>query len=134
VSRGLSVAFAANSFLTFMAFILLVAVPDALPNSVGVQSGPGSYFMGYLSGAAQWGLAAMTFFGRSLTDRAALRVIALSCIVFHVCSAAVLISTFGTGGSDFALGLWANVAVRLTISGLCAYFGLYKLSAREPSV
>jgi hypothetical protein len=130
MNRGLAIAFAINTFLTFMAFILLVLVPDLLPGAVGVHVDPSGHFLGYLSGAAQWGLSAMTFFGRKVTDVHALRVMSLACVVFHVSSAAVLIATFATGGSDFALGLFANVTVRLTISGMCAYFGLYLSPAR----
>jgi hypothetical protein len=129
MNRGLYVAFGINTFLTFMAFILLVLVPDLLPGAVGVHVDRSGYFLGYMLGAAEWGLAALTFFGRKLTDPQALRVICLACIVFHVSSVAVIIVTLATGGSDSPVGVAANTTVRLTISGMCAYFGLYRLSS-----
>ncbi|SFH65814.1 hypothetical protein [Bradyrhizobium sp. Gha] len=135
MNRGLRLAFDINTFLTFMAFILLVLRPTLLPAAVGVHVDKSGYFMGYMLGAAEWGLAAMTFFGRKLTDVAALRVISIACIVFHVSSAAVMVSTFFNGGSDFALGLWVNVLIpRGGISLLCAYFGLFKTSASYGTV
>jgi hypothetical protein len=128
MNRGLKLAFDINTFLTFMAFILLVAKPTLLPAAVGVHVDSTGYFNGYMLGAAEWGLATITLLGRRLTDAQALRAISTACIVFHMSSAAVMISTFATGGSDFPLGLWANVLVpRLGITVMCAYFGLYKL-------
>jgi hypothetical protein len=129
MNRGLSIAFGVNTFLTFMAFILLVVKPPLLGEAVGWHIDSSAHYYGYMLGAAEWGLAALTFFGRKLTDPQALRVICLAVIVFHVSSACVLMYTFFAGGSDFAPGLWTNVIVpRFGISALCAYFGLYKLS------
>jgi hypothetical protein len=91
MNRGLRLAFDINTFLTFMAFVLLVVKPTLLPAAVGVHPDSTGYFN----------------------------------IVFHVSSAAVMVTTFATGGSDFPLGLWVNVLVpRLGISVMCAYFGL----------
>lgn len=131
MNRGLRIAFGLNTFLTFMAFVLLVAKPPLLGAAVGWHVGADGYYYGYMLGAAEWGLAAITFFGRKLTDPHALRVICISLIVFHLSSAAVLLYTYAAGGSTFAAGLFTNVLVpRLGISALCGYFGLYKLSAR----
>ena len=128
MNRGLRFAFDANTALTFVAFALLVVRPKMLPDGVGVYVDPSGYFLGYMLGAAESGLATMTFLGRRITDRQALRAISLACIVFHLCSAAVLIVTFANGGSDFPLGLWANVVIpRFGIAALCAYFGLHRL-------
>lgn len=114
--------------LTFFAFVVLVLRPELLANGVGVEIDRSAYFMGYMLGAAEWGLAAMTFFGRWLSDAQALRAISAACIVFHMTTAAVLIATFFSGGSSSPLGLWANVFVpRFGISAACAYFGLYGL-------
>lgn len=135
MNRGLYIAFLVNTFLTFMAFVLLVVKPTLLADAVGVHVDANGYFEGYMLGAAEWGLAAMTFFGRKLTDRKALRAISLACIVFHLSSGAVMVYTFFAAGSDFALGLWANVLVpRCGISVLCAYFGVYKLSDTRQKV
>jgi hypothetical protein len=132
MNHGLKIAFDINTFLTFMAFVLLVIKPTLLPGGVGVHVDSSGYFDGYMLGAAEWGLAAMTFFGRKLTDVAALRVISIACIIYHLSSATVMIYTFFSGGSDFALGLWANVLIpRLGLSVMFAYFGLYKTSARK---
>jgi len=127
MNRGLKLAFDVNTFLTFVAFILLVAKPTLLPEAVGVHVDPTGYFTGYMLGAAEWGLAAMSLFGRRLTNIQAIRVICIALIVFHMSSAAVLVATFVTGGSDNPLGLWTNVLLpRTGISVLCAYFGFYK--------
>jgi hypothetical protein len=127
MNRGLKIAFDVNTFLTFMAFILLVIKPALLPAAVGVHVDPTGYFEGYMLGAAEWGLATMTLLGRRLTDISAIRVISIACIVFHMSSAVVMIITFITHKNDFGVGLWTNVLVpRVGISLMCAYFGLYK--------
>lgn len=127
MNRGLKIAFDINTFLTFMAFILLVAKPTLLPGAVGVHVDTTGYFDGYMLGAAEWGLATMTLLGRRLSDIKAIRAVSAACIVFHLSSAFVMIATFITHGSDFAPGLWTNVLVpRFGISIMCVYFGLYK--------
>jgi hypothetical protein len=61
--RGLRVAFDVNTFLTFMAFVLLVLKPSLLPEAVGWHVDSTGYFNGYMLGAAEWGLATMTLLG-----------------------------------------------------------------------
>lgn len=130
MNRGLSMAFGLNTFLTFMAFVLLVVKPPLLGEAVGWHIDASAQYYGYMLGAAEWGLAALSFFGRKLQEPQALRVICIALIVFHVSSACVLMYTYFVGGSDFAPGLWTNVLVpRFGISAMCGYFGLYRLSA-----
>ena len=127
MNRGLKLTFDINTFLTFMAFVLLMVNPSLLPNGVGIHVDATSYFNGYMLGAAEWGIAAITLLGRKLTDVAGIRSIAFGLIVFHVASAAVMAHAFFAGQSHDAIGLWSNVLIpRLGITVGCAYFGLYK--------
>ena len=130
MNRGLKLTFDINTFLTFMAFVLFMISPAALPNGVGIHVDSTSYFNGYMLGASEWGIAAITLLGRRLTDVAAIRAIAWGLIVFHVASAMVMMHAFFTGQSHDVVGLWSNVLIpRLGITVSCIYFGLYKTRA-----
>ena len=127
MNRGLKLTFDINTFLTFMAFVLFIVDPTLLPSGVGINADSTSYFTGYMLGAAEWGLAAMTLLGRRLTDVAAIRTITWGVIVFHATSAAVMVDAFFMGQSHNPVGLWSNVLIpRLGIIVGCVYFGLYK--------
>jgi hypothetical protein len=67
--------------------------------------------MGYMLGASEWGLATVSFFARRLTDVAALRVICLGNVVFHLASAAAQLYVLTSVGSSQPLGIWANITL-----------------------
>ena len=135
MNRGLKLTFDINTFLTFMAFVLFMINPTLLPKGVGIHVDSTSYFNGYMLGASEWGIAAMTLLGRRLTDVAAIRTITWGLIVFHAASAAVMLHAFFTGQSHDAVGLWSNVLIpRLGIIVSCIYFGLYKTRSTRPAI
>lgn len=127
MNRNLKITFGINTFLTLMAFVLFIVSPRLLPDGVGVAVNSSEYFLGYMLGAAELGLATMTLLGIRLTNLQAVRVIAASVIVFHLASAGVLMQVYFAGQSSNPMGLWANVLIpRFGIAIACVYFAFYK--------
>lgn len=112
-----------NAIFTFAAGVVLIVAPGLIPSAVGLELDPGEYLMSYLLAGTELSLAALCFYGRTLTDAAALRVIALACFVFHASSGVLEIYAFTQGVSA---AVWANVAVRALFAILFVYYGFSK--------
>ncbi|HZH04565.1 MAG TPA: hypothetical protein VEY30_12340 [Myxococcaceae bacterium] len=110
-----------HAVVTFAAGIVLVVAPELIPSSVNIQLDPGAYLVCYLLAGCEFGVAALSFGARRLTDPAALRLISRSFIVMHASTALVEVYAYVRGG--LSVGLWANVALRVAVCAVFARFG-----------
>ncbi|RUL66265.1 hypothetical protein EKH79_06185 [Dyella dinghuensis] len=109
-----------HGLATLAAVVGLTVSPAAIPAVAGIHLDPGSYLMAYLLAGAEFGLSFLSFGGCRLTDARGLRLIAYSCIVFHGTSA--LLEAYVAYGQRENTVLWINIAVRIVIIALFAFF------------
>jgi hypothetical protein len=112
-----------NAFFTFAAGIVLIIAPGLIPGAVGIHLDPGAYLVCYLLGASELSLAALCYYGRALKGGEAMKVVIVTCMVFHISSGMVEIYAFARGAS---IAVLANVLVRVIFSLLFWYYGFYK--------
>lgn len=112
-----------HAIITFVAGVVLIVAPTVIPDTLGIQVQPSAYLLCYLLGAAEIALAFLSFMARSLRDGSALRLVALTFIVFHLATGAVEVLAFAQGVDA---KIWGNIALRLLISLLFFYQGIYK--------
>lgn len=112
-----------HGIVTLAAGIVLVVAPGMIPGAVGVEVDPSAYLVSYLLGAAEMAIAVLSFGAARLTDSHALRLVSVVFIVFHLLTAAVEVLAFAQGVSAT---VWGNVAVRVVVAGLFAYYGIHR--------
>jgi hypothetical protein len=112
-----------HAAVTFAAGVVLIAAPALIPKTVGIEIGPEQFLLSYFLGAAELGLAYLSFYARKINDRHALRIIVSSFIVFHLATGIVEIYALAQGVSP---NLIANIALRIIVSVLFFYYGFYK--------
>lgn len=117
--RGLRVLLFVHGLITAAAGVVLVVMPGLIPRVVGIHLDSGADLVAYLLAAAEIGFAVLSFGGNVLTDARALRLIAWSCIAFHVVSGVLETYAYFQGVSPTIL---ANVVARVVI--VCLFFVL----------
>ena len=124
---NLVLLFRVNALAMLAAGIALFAAPGFMAGVIGIRVQPEAYFLAYLLGASELGFAVLCAFGTRLKDAEALHGLCVACIVFHAASgiAGVLAAAQGVSG----VVLW-NVAVRVVMVGLFAYFGFSRTPVR----
>lgn len=110
-----------HALLTLAAGLVLIVAPGAIPGFVGIQVTPGANLLGYLLGAAEVSLAVLSYFGRQLSDRPALRLVCLTFMSFHSLTALVEVYAFTQGVSG---RIWANVLLRVVVTALFTHYWL----------
>jgi hypothetical protein len=118
-----------HGVVTLAAGVVLIAVPGAIPGAVGIDVPTTADLVPYMLGAAEIAIAVLSFGASRLHDRPALQLVSITIIVFHLATAAVEALAFAQGGPR--AGVWANVAVRVAVVALFAYYGLRKASRSE---
>jgi hypothetical protein len=121
-NRGFSNLCLAHAVIAAAAGLVLVTNPPLIPGIVGIRIEKGAYVLLYLLAGAQFGIAALSYLGRNIRDHAAMRAVAVSCIVFHGSSALLELYALPLPGNRV---IWANVVVRAVICFLFAYYGLW---------
>ena len=104
----------AHAAITGVAGLVLAVRPDAIPASVGIHLAREGYLLSYLLAAAEFGFAALSWFGAWMTDPHSLRATMLSCVVFHGSSAVLEAIAWR---SHPVPALLANILARLIIVG-----------------
>jgi hypothetical protein len=117
----LRILFGIHAILTFAAGVVLVVAPSAIPGMVGIHIEPGAYLLCYLLAAAEFGVSALSWGARSVTDVRALRVIVIAFIVLHSASGLLEIYAFACG---LTRAIWGNIALRVIAVALFTYYGL----------
>ncbi len=82
---------------------------------------PQAYLLCYLLAAMEFAIAVLSWGARAIADIRALRLIVLTFIVLHAASALLEITAAAGGPSD---AIWVNVALRVLMAALFAYYGL----------
>jgi hypothetical protein len=113
--RGLRILLVAHGVVTMAAGIVLAVAPGLIPGMVGVHLEPNAYVLAYLLAGAEFGLAVLSFGGSRVTDSRAIRLIVLSCIVFHGSSGALELYAYAQGAGVVIL---TNALARVVIVGL----------------
>ena len=116
----LRLLFTIHAILTFAAGIVLVAAPGAIPGMIGIHVEPKAYLLCYLLAAMEFGVAALSWGARTITDAKALRIIVMSCIVL---TASGLLGVYAFAGGVSGV-IWGNVALRALVVALFARYGL----------
>lgn len=101
--------------ITALAGFVLVVWPAAIPATVGIHLPREAYLLSYLLAAAEFGFAALSWFGAHLTDPRSVRATMLACIVFHGTSAVLEAIAWR---SHPVAALVANILARLIIVGV----------------
>lgn len=108
--------------ITLAAGLTLIAAPSVIPAAVGIAIQPEQYLLCYLLGASEISMAVLSLLGATLHEFKALRAVTLTIITFHISTAAVEIYAYAGGLSS---AIWLNVAARVFVAALFAYFGLF---------
>lgn len=122
MNPALRLLLAVNAVATAAAGIVLFVWPAAIPATVGIVLPPDAYFVAWLLGSAELGLAALCGFALRATQPAALRLVCWTMLVTHATAAAADAMALAQGLAPVAIGI--NLAVRLLMVALFWRFGL----------
>ncbi|MBX3195426.1 MAG: hypothetical protein KF727_10085 [Microbacteriaceae bacterium] len=119
------VLFVVHGVVTAAAGVVLIVAPGLIPGAVGIDLSADAALVPYLLGGMELGAAVLSIGATRLTDRPAIRLIALSFVVLHLVTAAVEVVAIAQGASPL---VWGNVALRVIVAALFALV----LRRREP--
>lgn len=102
-----------HAVLTAAAGVVLIIAPEKIPATVNIHLNRGAYLICYLLGATEIAFAVLSFFSRGLTDRAGIRLVVSTFIVFHLVTAGVELFALAQEGAQ---ALWGNVALRIVVT------------------
>ena len=94
---------------------MLIVAPAAIPAAVGIELPREANLVAYLLGAMDLAVAVLSMAAIAITDRAAVRLIAMVFVVMHAVTAAVELIALAEGASPL---VWANVALRVVVAAL----------------
>lgn len=114
--RLLRVLFAAHGIVTLAAAVVLVAAPAAIPATVGIELSTDGSLLSYFLAAAEIAIAVLSLGAVRISDPAALRLIVVTFIVFHLSTAVLEVVYLVLDGP--AAALVANIAVRVVVAAL----------------
>ena len=115
------VLFAAHAIVTAAAGAVLIVAPAAIPAAVGIDLPREANLVAYLLGAMELAVAVLSMAVIAVTDRAAVRLIAMVFVVMHAATAVVEVIAIAEGASAL---VWANVALRVVVAALFAVVAL----------
>jgi hypothetical protein len=115
-SRGFRIILIVHGVVTLAAAVVLVAFPAAIPATVGIDIGVEVFLLSYFLAAAELAVGILSIGAVRLTDTAAIRLIALVFVVFHLTTAALEITYLVLTGPQPVLA--GNVVVRLLAGAL----------------
>jgi hypothetical protein len=123
ISPGLKLLFRIHGFITMIAAAVLIFFPAVIPHAAGFELLPGQYLLCYLLGAAELGIAFLSFAAPSVNDKKAIRLIATSFIIFHLATAVLeAVAVF----QQWRVEVIINLLMRLLIAFLFWYYGFYR--------
>jgi hypothetical protein len=113
---------AVNAVATAAAGIVLFVWPAAIPAAVGIALPPDAYFVAWLLGSAELGLAALCALALRAIEPAVIRLVCWTMLVTHATAAVADTLALAQGVAPVAVGI--NLAVRLAMVALFWRFGL----------
>ena len=114
-----------HAVITFAAAMVLIIIPDAIPGMVNIRLSPDAYLLCYFLGAAEIGIAYLSFFSIRIKERQALRIVVTGFIIFHLATGAL--ETFAIIHDHLSLKIIGNIVLRIIMSILFYYYGIVKL-------
>ncbi len=117
--------FRLHALVTLAAGVVLIVAPDVIPRTVGIQLPAAANLLCYLLGAVEVSVAVLSYYGATLTDAKARRLICRVFVVLHGLTALVEIYAIAQGVSA---RLWGNVGLRV---GIAVWFGYYGFSRQS---
>lgn len=123
ISPGLKLLFHIHGFITVVAAVVLIFFPTLIPNAAGFELLPGQYLICYLLGAAELGIAFLSFAAPTVNDKKAIRLIASSFIIFHLATAVLEAVALI---QQCRVEVIINLLMRLLIAFLFWYYGFYR--------
>ncbi|MBA3674953.1 MAG: hypothetical protein H0W75_08375 [Chitinophagaceae bacterium] len=112
-----------HAIVTLAAGIVLVVAPSLIPQTVNIKIAPNEYLLCYFLGAAEFGIAYLSFFSRTIRDKSALRIISITFIVFHATTGVLELYSLLQGMTSKIIG---NIFLRIIIVVLFYYYGVYQ--------
>lgn len=112
-----------HAVVTLVAGIVLVIEPVWIPGTVDIQINSDQYLLSYFLGAAELGIAYLSFYSRKIRDPYALRIIVTSFLIFHAATGILEIYALFQEVSPKIIG---NILLRIGIVALFYYYGIYK--------
>jgi hypothetical protein len=102
---------------------VLLVFPGGIPAAVGIAVPPGGYLLCYLLGVAEIALAFLSCTAGRLQDKAALRIICWTLIIFHGVTITGKLLAYIQGLTGL---IWANILPRAVIAFLFIFYGIYQ--------
>lgn len=124
--KTLKAIFFIHGLITLAAAIVLIVAPALIPKTIGIVLTAKEYLLSYFLGAAELSIAALSFYAIKIRDTQALKFISLSFIIFHLATGALEVYW---GMVYPGTGIMMNVMLRVVISLLFYYFGVYRNSS-----
>lgn len=121
----LRLLFVVNAVATAAAGIVLFLWPAAIPATVGIVLPRDAYFVAWLLGGAELGLAALCVLALRTTEAAALRLACWTMLAAHAAAAVADALALAQGVAPLVVGV--NLAVRLAMVALFWKLGLRRL-------
>ncbi len=118
VSAPLRAVFIVHGVVTLAAAVVLVVAPRAIPSAVNIPVDRAAFLLCYLLAATELAIALMSFGAVHLRDPAAVRLIVLVFIAFHLATG--LLEILYLTYSPASAALIANVVVRFGAAGVFA--------------
>ena len=127
--KGLKITLIIHAIVTFMAAIVLIVAPTLIPKTVDITLNHDQYLLSYFLGAAELGIAYLSFQCKTITDKFALKTIIYSFIIFH--AATGLLEIYGLTAQELTSKIIGNIILRIVIVALLFYFWLNKIDRQK---
>ena len=115
-ARPFRVILVVHGIVTLAAAVVLAVFPAAIPATVGIDIGVDVFLLSYFLAAAELAVGVLSIGAARLSDTAAVRLIALVFVVFHLATAALEVVYLALTGPSAVLV--ANVGVRVVASAV----------------
>lgn len=123
---NLKILLIAHAIITLAAGVVLIVSPGLIPSAVNLQTPKDAFLVCYLLAASEIAFAILSFSARNIADLKSLRLISITFIILHMSSAVLEVYDYSNGLSG---KIWSNVLLRIIVSILFYYYGVYKLSS-----
>lgn len=114
-----------HAIITLAAAIVLVVAPSFIPKTVDIEIQHGQFLLCYFLAAAEFALAYLSFYSRKINDRAIMRLITITIIIFHASTFLLELFALSNGLSTKII---ANIVARVIIIVLFYYYGIVRLT------
>jgi len=112
-----------HAIITLAAAIVLVIAPAFIPHTVNIEVSHDQFLLCYFLAAAEFALAYLSFYSRTITDPAAIKLVALTIIIFHGGTLMLELFALAKGLSPKII---TNIIARIVIIALFYFYGILK--------